>query len=71
VTLLLIGLVLGAVGSVFATKVVEGMLFGVAPNDPTTLGAVALLMVTVGVTAAWVPAMRASRVQPVEALRQE
>jgi hypothetical protein len=71
VTPLLIGLVLGAVGSVFATKVVEGMLFGVAPNDPTTLVAVALLMVTVGVTAAWVPAMRASRVHPVEALRQE
>jgi len=69
--LLVVGLVLGAIGSVFATKVVEGMLFGVAAHDPTTLLVVALLMGTVGVTAAWIPAMRASSVQPVEALRRE
>ncbi len=69
--LLVVGLMLGAIGSVFATKVVEGMLFGVAAHDPTTLLVVALLMGTVGVTAAWIPAMRASSVQPVEALRRE
>jgi len=66
-----LGLVLGAVGSVFASRIVEGLLFGVAPNDPTTLLAVALLMGLVGVTAALVPAVRASNVQPVEALRSE
>jgi predicted permease len=70
-TLLAIGLVLGAVASVFASGVVEGMLFNVAPNDPTTIIAVAALMGLVGVLAAWVPAVRASNVQPVEALRQE
>jgi putative ABC transport system permease protein len=69
--LLVVGLVLGAIGSVFATKVVEGMLFGVAAHDPTTLLVVAALMGAVGVTAAWIPAMRASSVQPVEALRRE
>jgi predicted permease len=69
--LLGVGLVLGALGAVLASRVVEGLLFGVAPNDPTTLLAVALLMALVGVTAAWVPAVRASNVQPVEALRSE
>ncbi len=70
-TLLLTGLVIGAIASVFASGVVEGMLFGVSRNDPTTLVGVTALMVVVGVTAAWVPAMRASNVQPVEALRRE
>ncbi len=70
-TLLAIGLLIGALASVFASAVVEGMLFGVTRNDPTTLVAVAVLMGTVGVLAAWIPAMRASTVQPVEALRRE
>jgi len=70
-TLLVIGLALGAVASVFASGVVEGMLYNVSPNDPTTIVAVAALMGLVGVLAAWVPAVRASNVQPVEALRQE
>lgn len=70
-TLLAIGLVMGGLASVFATGVVEGMLFGVTRNDPTTLAGVAALMALVGVTAAWIPAMRASSIQPVEALRSE
>ena len=70
-SLLVIGLVLGAVGAVLASRVVEGFLYGVAPNDPTTLLIVTLVMVVVGILAAWVPAVRASRVQPVEALRSE
>jgi len=70
-TLLLIGLAIGAVTSLFATGVVEGMLYGITRNDPTTLAGVAALMALVGVVAAWIPAMRASNVQPVEALRRE
>jgi predicted permease len=70
-TLLVIGLAIGAVASVFATGVVEGMLYGVTRNDPTTLVGVAALMALVGVIAAWIPALRASNVQPVEALRRE
>ena len=68
---LAIGLVLGALGSMLATRVLEGMLFGVAPRDPVTLVAVAAIMSVVGVTAALVPAVRASSVEPVEALRAE
>jgi predicted permease len=70
-SLLVIGLVLGAIGAVLASRVVEGLLYGVAANDPMTLLAVALLMALVGIVAAWVPAVRASNVQPVEALRSE
>ena len=70
-TLLLIGLALGAVGAVLASRVVSGFLFNVAPNDPVTLLVVAMVMALVGVVAAWVPAVRASNVQPVEALRTE
>ena len=69
--LLGIGLVLGAVGALLASRVVEGMLFGVARNDPATLAMVAVVMALVGLTAAWVPAVRASNVHPVEALRSE
>ena len=69
--LVLIGLGIGAVGSVFASRVVEGLLFGVAVNDPTTLIGVALVIAAVGVAGSWVPAARASSVQPIEALRSE
>ncbi len=69
--LLAAGLGLGAVGGLAASRVVSGLLFGVAPGDPTTFAAVGLLMAVVGVAASWVPAMRASNVQPVEALRQD
>jgi ABC-type antimicrobial peptide transport system permease subunit len=65
------GLLLGLIGSLLATRVVSGLLFGVSPYDPITLLAVAALMVAVGLFAAWLPAERAARVQPGEAMRSE
>jgi ABC-type lipoprotein release transport system permease subunit len=47
------------------------MLFGVSPADPATLGGVALLVIGVATLAAFVPALRAARVDPMETLRQE
>jgi len=59
--LLIIGLVIGSVGSVFASSVLSRRIFGVSPNDPVTLTTVMLLMSGVEIIAAWVPAARARR----------
>lgn len=67
--LLGIGLVLGIAGALFATRIIRGLLFGVAPHDPVTLILVALVMGTVGLVACWLPAMRAARVDPAMVMR--
>ncbi len=67
--LLGIGLVLGIAGALFATRIIRGLLFGVAPHDPVTLVLVALVMVTVGLVACWLPALRAARVDPAMVMR--
>jgi putative ABC transport system permease protein len=69
--LVVVGLVIGLVGALAASRVVAGLLFGVSPNDPLTLGLVAVVMLAVGTVAAWLPAERAARVQPGEAMRVE
>ena len=67
--LLAIGLVLGIAGAYFGTLVLRGLLFGVAPHDPLTFVGVALGMGVIGLTACWIPALRASRVDPAVAMR--
>ncbi len=67
--LLVIGLVLGVSGAFFAARLIRGLLFGVAPHDPLTLAAVALLMMAVGVAACWLPALRASKIDPAITMR--
>jgi ABC-type antimicrobial peptide transport system permease subunit len=69
--LLLAGLGVGLGGALLATRVLSGLLFGVGPNDPLTLGGVALILGAVGAAACWLPAMRAARVDPAVALRAE
>ncbi|MES2123711.1 MAG: ABC transporter permease [Gemmatimonadota bacterium] len=63
------GLALGVLGSLFLARVMRGLLFGVEPYDPVTLLTVILLMAMVGITASWLPALRASRIDPGESLR--
>jgi putative ABC transport system permease protein len=65
------GLFLGVAGSLAAARLLERLLFGVTPNDPTTVSAVSILMAVVGTVACWLPAIRAARVQPAEALRSD
>jgi len=70
-TLLGIGTALGIVGSLAATRLLEGLLYGVAPRDPVTLLAVTVVMGIVGLAACSVPALRAARVDPLVAIRKE
>ena len=65
------GLVVGVIGAWAGSRLMQGLLFGVAPHDPTTLGTVALIIAAVGVAACWLPAVRAAKVDPAVALRAE
>jgi predicted permease len=67
--LLAIGLVLGVAGSFFSARLIDGLLFGVAPGDPVTFVVVAGIMAVVGIAACWIPAVRAARIDPVIAMR--
>jgi predicted permease len=67
--LLSIGLVLGIGGALVAARVIRGLLFGVAPHDPVTFVAVAVMMASIGIVACWIPALRASRIDPAITMR--
>ena len=62
---------LGLIGSYFAAKLLSGMLFGVTPADPATFGSVAAVLIAVAMVACYVPARRATKVDPLVALRYE
>jgi putative ABC transport system permease protein len=66
-----IGLAIGAAAALYGTRLMTKLLFGVEPNDPATLAAVALLLATTSAIAAWLPALKASRSDPVVTLRAE
>ncbi len=65
------GVVLGVLASIALTRLMESLLFGVEPGDPRTLAAVSALLFGVALLASYVPARRASRLDPVGALRDE
>jgi ABC-type antimicrobial peptide transport system permease subunit len=66
-----IGLAVGAVGAVGLTRLLTSFLYGVNPLDPVTFLAVAAALSLAGLVACWLPARRAARVDPMEALRCE
>ena len=70
-TLVGLGLAIGVIGSLLLTRVIQGLLFGVASRDPMTIGSVALLMAVIGIAACWIPAVRAARIDPGVALRAQ
>jgi ABC-type antimicrobial peptide transport system permease subunit len=65
------GVLLGIAASLGLAKLIESQLFGVASSDPLTLASVLTLMTAVAAAAAYVPARRAARVDPVVALRAQ
>jgi putative ABC transport system permease protein len=69
--LVVLGLAIGLAATYAGSHVVERLLYGVSPTDPTTLGAVALVLLLVAVIASYVPALRATRVDPMVALRSD
>ena len=69
VVLALVGIVIGVVVAFGATQALTNLLFGVSPRDPITFVAAPLLLALVAGIASWVPARRATRVSPIEALR--
>jgi len=71
VRLLGLGIALGLAGSVVVGRLLEGLLFGVAPGDPATLALTAGLMLGVGLVACALPARRAAGVDPMVAMREE
>jgi ABC-type antimicrobial peptide transport system permease subunit len=68
---LIAGLVLGWIAAFSLTRVMAGLLFGVHASDPWTFAAVSVLLAVVTIAACILPAVRATKVDPIEALRYE
>jgi predicted permease len=66
-----IGAAIGLVGALGMSRLISSLLYGIAPYDPVTLGGVTLGLLVVAAVASWLPAMRAARIDPIEALRSE
>ena len=67
----LIGVLMGGIAAYTLTRVMESMVFGVSTSDPLTYAVVPMLLLIVALLAAYIPAHRATRIDPMIALRAE
>jgi ABC-type antimicrobial peptide transport system permease subunit len=65
-----LGVLAGAAASAWTSKFVGTLLYGLEPRDPATLVGAAMTLAAVGAVAGWLPAWRASRIDPAEVLRE-
>jgi ABC-type antimicrobial peptide transport system permease subunit len=70
-TLIAIGVVVGVPAALLLTRVIKSQLYGLEAHDPWTLGLATGLLALVACAAGYIPALRASRVDPMKALRYE
>jgi ABC-type antimicrobial peptide transport system permease subunit len=69
--LALIGIIAGLAGAFGVTRVIRSLLYNVTPTDPLSFGGVTLFLVAIAVLASYLPARRATNVDPIVALRNE
>jgi predicted permease len=67
--LAIVGIAIGAAGALFLTRLLKGLVFGVSTTDPLAFGGVIVLLTVVALLASWIPAQRATRVDPMNVLR--
>jgi putative ABC transport system permease protein len=70
-SLVAVGLGIGIIGALALTRSLSSLLFGVAPEDATTMASVLAVLTAVALLASWLPARNAARVSPIDALRTE
>ena len=70
-TLAVFGVLLGTVAALALSQLLAGLLFGIGTRDPITFSSVPLMLVAVAFAACYIPARRASNVDPINALRNE